>query len=287
MALAWSVALNPTQISRRHGASDRHMQALMLIQQQKAHCNLHKLKQRGKQNGSTVLYASLGETVEDKDTNSSKDERPSQKLDQVDATKPSTVTSASPFVGGKISSRIAARAGDIANGRGQSATTTPPTPSSSKTPGPPPFDLSIPKSQRGASSSPKIPGSQTFSPNPPNSQGSPFSSTLTGTEKLKGAKPSVFLDSRVGGAFKEPGSKTLLDTMRQSDNNTKKFGQPGLPRNLFDEPEKLTAEDNKRFDFTLNIGQLALIFSFLTIICVMLGTAFLVWKVGAIHYNEF
>ncbi|KAI5056913.1 hypothetical protein GOP47_0028731, partial [Adiantum capillus-veneris] len=249
MALTWSATLSPTLISRRHGVPDRDVQALMLNQQKKAQYDLHKLRQRGirsKQKGSIVLHASLGETVEEKGTDSSKDEKPSQKIDQADATKPANVTAANPFVGAKISSRIAARTGG----------TTPPSPTSSLAPGPqglPPFDFNIPKSQGGSPFSPKPPGAQTFSPKPLNSQGSPFSSPTAGTEKLKGAKPSVFLDSRAGGTFKEPGPKGLLNTLRQSEERATKFGRPGVPKNLFDEPEKLTAEDKKRFNFTLNV----------------------------------
>lgn len=291
MALAWSAALNPTQISRVHGTSSRD--GLVLVQEQKGQYGFYKLRQNGirpKKSRSIVLYASIGETVEDKGTDSSNSEEPSQKSEQADATKPPTLSTASPFVGAKISSRIAARAGDTNNGRGTASTKIPTTPTSFKSPfadGLPPFSRSTPSSQASSTFSPKPSGPQTFSPKPPSSQGSPFSSPLAGTEKLKGSKPSVFLDSRAGGAFKQPGPKGLLDSLRQSENATTKFGQPIVPTNLFDEPDKLTAEDKKRFDFTFNAGQLFLVFSFLTIIGVMLGTAYLVWKVGAIHYNEY
>lgn len=291
MALAsWSAALNPTQISRQHGTPGRD--GLVLVQEQKVQYGFYKPRQNGirpKKNGSIVLYASIGETVEDKGTDSSNGEEPLLKSEQADAAKPPTVSAASPFVGAKISSRMAAGVGDTAKGRGTASTKMATTPTSFKSPiadGLPPFSRSTPSSQ-GNTFSPKLSGPQTFSPKPPSSQGSPFSSPLAGTEKLKGSKPSVFLDSRAGGAFKQPGPKGLLDSLRQSENTTTKFGQPIVPTNLFDEPDKLTAEDKKRFDFTFNAGQLFLVFSFLTIIGVMLGTAYLVWKVGAIHYNEY
>ena len=111
----------------------------------------------------------------------------------------------------------------------------------------------------------------------------------SGLEKLKSTKPaSVFLDSQQRN-FKQPGPKDLLNTLRKSEidsGKTTKFGQPVVPSNLFDEPKRIPSED-KAFEFSFNAGQLVLVFSFLTIIGIMLGTAFLVWKVGAIHYNEY
>eukprot|EP00250_Pteridium_aquilinum_P034894 c8278_g1_i1 orf=270-1214(+) len=314
MASAWSAVLNPTQIYRQHGNAGRDVQAFSVVHEHKIQYGIRKLRQRGirlKQKGRIILHASVGETIEDKGTESSKEEEASEKGDQANVAKSPSVSSTSPFVGAKISSRIAARVADTTNGRTTASTTIPITPTSSKTPssqGIPTFNPKTLNPQENPTFRPKPPSSQTFSPKPPSSQafspkppssqgspfgskppssqGSPFGSPQAGAEKLKGAKPSVFLDSRAGG-FKEPGPKNLLDTLRQSDGSrSTKYGQPIVPTNLFDEPDKLTPEERK-FEFSFSAGQLVLIFSFLTIISIMLGTSFLVWKVGGIHYNEF
>ncbi|KAH7416326.1 hypothetical protein KP509_14G086200 [Ceratopteris richardii] len=285
------------QTLRQHVGPGRDAQTIMSAHEHKLQYSFFNLRHgsvRLKQKGSIVLHASLGETVEDKDMDSSKEKEPSEKNDQLDSSK-STSAAGNPFVGAKISSQIAARANNMALANGKASTTSPTgyrRPDSQS-----PTNLNVSSSKGAASFSPRplgspnpIPkplGMQTFSPKPLSTQGTSTSSPAAGTERLKGARPSVFLDSKTVGNFKEPGPKGLLDTLRQSEDKSTKFGQPFVPKNLFDEPEKLTAEDKKRFDFSFNAGQLILVFSFLTIIGVMLSTAFLVWKVGAIHYNEF
>lgn len=201
-----------------------------------------------------MLRATIGKDIEDKSTELSEKEGAPEKGTQPSGPDSASVSSPSPFMGAKISSRIAARSAGNATSRNTASTVTPVTSPSSKTPNP---GISTP------------------------------SAPLSGAEKLKVAKPSVFLNSKAG--VREPGPKNLLNALRQSDLNsekTTKFGQPIVPTNLFDEPKKLTPEE-KKFDFTFNAGQLVLVFSFLTIISIMLGTAFLVWKVGGIHYNEY
>lgn len=286
MAFAWSAALNPTQIYRQqHGNRCKDVQALSFVQEQQIQYGIRKRRQKGirpKLKGRIILRASVGETVDDKGTELSKEENALKKGDQADAAESPSLSPSSPFVGGKISSRIAARVADTTNGRSTATAATPST--FTKTPSS--QGIPTPNSLGKPTFTPKPLGSQSFSPKPPSPQGSPFSSPLAGAGKLNAAKPSVFLDKRAG-EFKQPGPKSLMDTLRQSDGSkTTKFGQPIVPTNLFDEPEKLTAE-GKKFEFTLNAGQLVLIFSFVTIISIMLGTAFLVWKVGGIHYNEF
>lgn len=81
----------------------------------------------------------------------------------------------------------------------------------------------------------------------------------------------------------------VLDAFKQGekDGKTTKFGQPIVPKNIFDDVRQTQEEkDADKFSFNLRPGDIFLIFSFLLIIGLMLGTAFLVWKVGGIHYNE-
>lgn len=83
--------------------------------------------------------------------------------------------------------------------------------------------------------------------------------------------------------------KQVLDAFKQGekDGKTTKFGQPIVPKNIFDDVRQTQEEkDADKFSFNLKPGDIFLVFSFLLIIGLMLGTAFIVWKVGAIHYNE-
>lgn len=84
-------------------------------------------------------------------------------------------------------------------------------------------------------------------------------------------------------------SVQVLDAFKEGEKagKTTKFGQPIVPKNIFDDVRQTQAEkDADKFSFNLKPSDIFLIFSFLLIIGLMLGTAFLVWKVGAIHYNE-
>ena len=236
----------------------------ILVQEQQVHSSfkLPKLPFRSSRQRITVC-ATTDENIKEKSTDIS------GKEGEASSSNSPPISSSSPFVGAKISSRIAARSTSNNESNSKSSSTTK---SSSF--------VAPPSSPKVASSS-----SQIF-------QGS---STITsgrassGLEKLKSTKPaSVFLDSQQRN-FKQPGPKDLLNTLRKSEidsGKTTKFGQPVVPSNLFDEPKRIPSED-KAFEFSFNAGQLVLVFSFLTIIGIMLGTAFLVWKVGAIHYNEY
>lgn len=83
--------------------------------------------------------------------------------------------------------------------------------------------------------------------------------------------------------------RQVLEAFKQGEmtGKTTKFGQPIVPKNIFDDVRRTPQEmEDDKFKFSLKPGDIFLVFSFLLIIGLMLGTAFLVWKVGAIHYNE-
>lgn len=297
MASTWSASLTSTQIHRQCGIPSRDANAFSFNQEQQTQCGILNTRHRGirpKQKKRNVVRASAGDMVEDESMGSSKEENVVEKGDSAGGAESAVAAPTGPFVGAKISSRIAARVADSPNGRSTGSTATPNTFTKTSSP------KGLPTANsKAASSQVVIPpmlsslGKPTFSPKPissqsfsPKPQRSPFSPSVSGADKLKEAKSKVFLDSRAG-EFKQPGPKSLLGTLRESDGSkNSSFGQPIVPTNLFDEPEKLTAEE-KRFDFSFNAGQLVLIFSFLTIIGIMVGTAFVVWKAGGIHYNEF
>eukprot|EP00249_Psilotum_nudum_P004770 c18270_g1_i1 orf=248-1084(+) len=171
-----------------------------------------------------------------------------------------TSVSSRPFVGRKISSRIAARTAEV------------------KTM-PAPLTISVPSTPAPASpfqQNSKPPFSQeTFTPR-----------ISLDRQKLKSARPTVFTDgdSRSRGTV----SKSLVEAIKQSEREgkTTKFGEPIVPKNLFDDLERIPSDEMK-IDFSLNRGQFVIILSFLIIISIMLGTTFFVWKVGGIHFNEY
>ncbi|BBN10256.1 hypothetical protein MPTK1_5g02160 [Marchantia polymorpha subsp. ruderalis] len=97
---------------------------------------------------------------------------------------------------------------------------------------------------------------------------------------------------RPASPFVQPGTrgKRVVDAFKdgEKEGKTTKFGQPVVPTNIFQDvrrtPEEQAAD---AFKFSINPGQLVLVFSFLLIIGLMVGTAALVWKLGGIHYNEY
>ncbi|KAG6553190.1 hypothetical protein Mapa_005250 [Marchantia paleacea] len=97
---------------------------------------------------------------------------------------------------------------------------------------------------------------------------------------------------RPASPFVQPGTrgKRVVDAFKdgEKEGKTTKFGQPVVPANIFQDvrrtPEEQAAD---AFKFSINPGQLVLVFSFLLIIGLMVGTAALVWKLGGIHYNEY
>lgn len=97
-------------------------------------------------------------------------------------------------------------------------------------------------------------------------------------------------DWEKAGARPAGSGKRVLEAFKEGEKENKsttKFGLPVVPTNIFDEvrrtPEEIAAD---AFKFEINPGQLLLAGSFLVVIAIMFGTVFLVWKVGAIHYNE-
>jgi hypothetical protein len=124
---------------------------------------------------------------------------------------------------------------------------------------------------------------------------SPFSQQPTSSKPTAPKNPFVKTpfspeNWEQAGARPAGSGKRVLDAFKQGEKEgiTTKFGQPVVPSNIFDEvrrtPEEIAADS---FKFEINPGQILLAGSFLIVIAVMFGTVFLVWKVGAIHYNEY
>lgn len=129
----------------------------------------------------------------------------------------------------------------------------------------------------------------------------PKRAPLTARERLRAA--------RVLGKYAEPSAKGssssskpgkpefgsgVLDALREAD--AKKAGGgggrrgsrlPEAPGNLFDDSKRGMPKEGWTFELPFGVDVFLVLVSFTLITTIMFGTAFLVWKLGAIHFNEF
>ncbi|XP_078437031.1 uncharacterized protein LOC144707689 [Wolffia australiana] len=130
------------------------------------------------------------------------------------------------------------------------------------------------------------------------SEGLPEAATrrpgLTAREKLRAARvmskysdskqpPTAGMAPRKSAA--EFGSK-VLEAMRETDGG-KRSGLPEAPSNLLDDSKRGLSKGGFTFDFAGSNDVLLILFSFVFISFLMMATTFLVWKLGAIHFNEY
>lgn len=110
-------------------------------------------------------------------------------------------------------------------------------------------------------------------------------SPLTARERLRAARVlSRYAESKPAGK-QEMGSK-VLDALRESDKGKRKSGLPQAPTNLFDDSKRGMPKAGLTFSFPGGNDLFLIVFSFVFISTVMFATTFVVWKVGAIHFNE-
>lgn len=108
---------------------------------------------------------------------------------------------------------------------------------------------------------------------------------LTAKERLRAARVlSRYAESKPSKT--EMGSK-VLDAMRESDKGKKRSRLPEAPTNLFDDSKRGMPKQGLTFQFPGGNDLLLIIFSFVFISTVMFTTTYIVWKVGAIHFNEY
>lgn len=101
--------------------------------------------------------------------------------------------------------------------------------------------------------------------------------------------------ARVLGQYKEPkATKTemgssVLDALKESERGKKKkrSGLPEAPSNLFDDSKRGMPKKGLTFQFPGGFDLFVIVFSFVFISTVMFATTYIVWKVGAIHFNEY
>ncbi|XP_052199403.1 uncharacterized protein LOC127806261 [Diospyros lotus] len=110
-------------------------------------------------------------------------------------------------------------------------------------------------------------------------------SPLTAREKLRAARVlSRYSESKPTKS--ELGSK-VLEALRESDRGKKKSGLPEAPTNMFDDRKRGMPKQGLTFEFPGGFDVFLIIFSFTFISTVMFATTYIVWKVGAIHFNEY
>ncbi|CAI0415741.1 unnamed protein product [Linum tenue] len=111
------------------------------------------------------------------------------------------------------------------------------------------------------------------------------SSPLTARERLKAARVlSRYPESKT---TKPDMGKKVLDALRESDKGKKRSRLPEAPTNMLDDAKRGMPNPGWTFDFPGGNDLLVIAFSFVFISTVMFATTFVVWKVGAIHFNEF
>lgn len=120
----------------------------------------------------------------------------------------------------------------------------------------------------------------------PNLQSIAKKSPLTARERLKAARVlSRYAESKPSKKS-EMGSKVLA-ALRESDRGNKTSGLPEAPTNMFDDNQRGLSQGAWNFQFPGSSDLLVIVFSFVFISTVMFATTYVVWKVGAIHFNEY
>lgn len=105
---------------------------------------------------------------------------------------------------------------------------------------------------------------------------------LTARERLRAARVlSRYSDSKPS---KSEMGRSVLDALKESEKGKK--GLPQAPTNLFDDSKRGMPKKGLTFDLPGGFDLFLIGFSFVFISTVMFATTYIVWKVGAIHYNE-
>ncbi|KAH6769085.1 transmembrane protein [Perilla frutescens var. frutescens] len=107
---------------------------------------------------------------------------------------------------------------------------------------------------------------------------------LTARERLRAARVlNRYTDTKPTKAAL--GSR-LLDALQESDKGKRRPGLPQAPMNLFDDSKRGMPKQGLTFDLPGGMDAFFIAVSFVLISTVMFATTYIVWKVGAIHFNE-
>ncbi|XP_058787609.1 uncharacterized protein LOC131661963 [Vicia villosa] len=120
----------------------------------------------------------------------------------------------------------------------------------------------------------------------PNSQSVTTRSSQKVRERIKAAR--VLNQSKEPKTSKSDMGSSVLAAFREGDKGKKKrrSGLPEAPGNLFDDSKRGMPKAGLTFDFPGGSDLFLIIFSFVFISTVMFGTTYIVWKLGAIHFND-
>eukprot|EP00252_Welwitschia_mirabilis_P022305 TRINITY_DN599_c0_g1_i1.p1 TRINITY_DN599_c0_g1~~TRINITY_DN599_c0_g1_i1.p1 ORF type:complete len:257 (-),score=38.59 TRINITY_DN599_c0_g1_i1:70-840(-) len=127
-------------------------------------------------------------------------------------------------------------------------------------------DMDLSKQQDKSSSSMKLPSSKRESK----------------TDRILSGFAS---SERRSDSFRSQPGKNILEVLKESDKFQKR-GKPVEPSDLFTDPKR-SSKTEKAIEFKFEAPQLFVLVSFFLISSLMFGTVYIVWKLGAIHYNEF
>lgn len=118
-----------------------------------------------------------------------------------------------------------------------------------------------------------------------NQQSTSKRSPLTARERLRAARVlSRYTETKASKS--DMGSK-VLDALKESDRGKRRSRLPEAPTNLFDDSKRGLPKPGLTFQFPGGMDLFVIAFSFVFISTVMFATTYLVWKVGAIHFNEY
>ncbi|KAJ0979376.1 hypothetical protein J5N97_014850 [Dioscorea zingiberensis] len=107
---------------------------------------------------------------------------------------------------------------------------------------------------------------------------------LTARERLRAARVlSKYNESKPA---KVETKSRILDALRES-NKGKRPGLPEAPKDLLDDSKRGLPKQGLTFNFPGGSDLLFITISFVFISTVMFTTTYIVWKVGAIHFNEY
>ncbi|KAK1409367.1 hypothetical protein QVD17_35893 [Tagetes erecta] len=121
-----------------------------------------------------------------------------------------------------------------------------------------------------------------------NVNSSPKRLKLTAREKLKAARVRN-RESEPKAAKKEELGSKVLEALRETDRVTgrKRSGLPEAPTNMLDDSKRGMPKKGLTFELPVGWDVFLIITSVVVISTIMFTTTYIVWKVGAIHFNEY
>ncbi|KAL3834825.1 hypothetical protein ACJIZ3_009561 [Penstemon smallii] len=108
---------------------------------------------------------------------------------------------------------------------------------------------------------------------------------LTARERLRAA--------RVLNRYTEPKRSSpaltskLMEALRETDKGKKRPGLPEAPTNMLDDSKRGLSQGGWNIVLPEGMDVFLIVISFVLISTLMFATTFVVWKVGAIHFNEY